>query len=365
MIRRQLILFDDKSTDYRIGSGAFEELSRMVAGVVVKPKRAVLLTDTSLVGTFAVDVLRSLTDAGFAVTDLALPAGEHVATLEYASQLFDCLASAHLTRDDAVVALGGAELCALAMFCGRTWCEGTPVVLLPTTLDAMCTVATRMRPLDVHGARGAVEVPARASMVVCDLDCLADAVPDALRLGYVELLSSAFMESRRVWEHFGEILPDVLAGDDDALTSSLTSAQSARCSVVKAPNPSTRSAMEYGVFSARALQKLVGRRDVPWYRYLAEGMRFEARLAVDVLDCAVDDVFEIDDRLEDMGVEELSFDLDPADFIAEIKRQRFMRSNRFMLALPRYPGTIRLSTIDDEVLERHATAFLDSRREPL
>lgn len=336
----------------------------MVKGVVTKPKRAVLLTDTRLARTHAVELMRQLVDAGFSVTDLSLPAGERVATVEYAFQLYDALASSHLTQDDVVVGLGSVELCSLAMFCGRTWCSGTPVVLIPSTLDAMCTVSTRMEALDVPGSRCAVEVPARASLVVCDLDYLDDSDGDSLRLGYIELCSSAFMESRRVWDHFGEILPEVLAGDEGALTSALTSAQSARCAVVKAPNPSTRSAMDFGLFSGRALEKLDGGR-LPWFRYLAEGMRFEARLAVDVLDCAVDDVFEIDDRFEDMGVEEAPLELEPAEFIAELKRQRFRVSNRFMLSLPRYPGTIRLSNVDDEVLERHAAAFLESRRELL
>ena len=36
-----------------------------------------------------------------------------------------------------------------------------------------------------------------------------------------------------------------------------------------------------------------------------------------------------------------------------------------MLSLPKRPGTIRLSSVDDEVLARHAEAFLASRAELL
>ena len=43
MIRRQLINFQNRSVDVRVGLGAFEELSRMFASVVGKPKRAMVV----------------------------------------------------------------------------------------------------------------------------------------------------------------------------------------------------------------------------------------------------------------------------------------------------------------------------------
>ena len=39
-------------------------------------------------------------------------------------------------------------------------------------------------------------------------------------------------------------------------------------------------------------------------------MRFEARLAHDACDFDIDYVFEVDDCLEDFGIEELAFDLE-------------------------------------------------------
>ena len=94
-------------------------------------------------------------------------------------------------------------------------------------------------------------------------------------------------------------------------------------------------------------------------------MRFEARLAHDVCDFDIDYVFEVDDCLEDFGIEELAFDLEPAAYIEEFRRQQFVRSNRSMLPLPAALGAIRLTSVEDEVLERHAHAYLASRKELL
>ncbi len=68
------------------------------------------------------------------------------------------------------------------------------------------------------------------------------------------------------------------------------------------------------------------------------------------------------DHLEDLGIGELSFDIDPAEFIEALRAERVRVANRCQLALPKYPGVIRLSSIDDEVLERHARAFIASRQ---
>ena len=43
MIRRQLINFQNRSVDVRVGLGAFEELPRMFASAVGKPKRAMVV----------------------------------------------------------------------------------------------------------------------------------------------------------------------------------------------------------------------------------------------------------------------------------------------------------------------------------
>ena len=146
------------------------------------------------------------------------------------------------------------------------------------------------------------------------------------------------------------------------MVDALCMAQTARSSVIKAANPSARNALEFGVTTARALRSCLGDA-IPAYQLLAEGMRFEARLAVDAFGFDIDDVFSLDDRLDDLGVEELPFELEFDRFLTALKETRFKRSNRFMFSLPRHVGTVRYATVEDDVLERHARAYLASRAE--
>ena len=194
---------------------------------------------------------------------------------------------------------------------------------------------------------------------MCDLDRVREADPEDLKLGYAVLVGTMLSSSKSRWNQFTETVPEILAGEEVALVNAVQWSQTARKDVLVATNPSARH--------ARTLRACLGdaASQVPVYQLLSEGMRFEARLAHDACDFDIDYVFEVDDCLEDFGIEELAFDLEPAAYIEEFRRQQFARSNRSMLPLPAALGAIRLTNIEDEVLERHAHAYLASRKELL
>lgn len=363
MIRRQLINFQNRSVDYRLGFGALEELSRMLSSAVGRPRKALLVATAPEFDTYGETVRRSLADAGFAFEELVLDTVD-VADMDHASRLFDALDAAGITADDLIVALGGAPVCSLASWAGEMWCGRTESLLVPTTLDAMVTVATTMEPISTASGAPLVSLSPQPAVVCCDLDMVKAATPEELKPGYVKLVGTILASSLTRWNQFGESLGELLIDDELALVNALQWSQSSRRDVLMATNPSARHALTFGEPCAHALRRCQGD-DIPWYRLLAEGMRFEARLAHDVSDFDVDDVFELDDRLDDLGIEELAFDLDANTFIEAFRSEHFRRTNRFMFALPACPGAIRLSVVEDDVLERHAEAYLASRRELL
>ncbi len=360
MIRRQLISFGAKSTDFRMGYGALSEFSRMVSHVVATPKRSLVVTREDLEEGAGLEVSRALIDAGFSVDVLMLPAEGSASTLERAMELYGKLDACGITMDDVVVGFGDSDLCALTGFCARTWCGGTSYALVPTTLDAMATAATSSVALDLGASREMASVEPRAALVVCDLDLVRSCDHDSLLLGFVDLLAASLIDSRRQWDRFGGLVEGLVEGDEVALLDTLGMAQTSRAAVINSSNPSARNALQFGVTTGRALREALGE-GVAWYRLLAEGMRFEARLAHDVCGLEIDDVFDLDDRLEDLGIAELPFALSRDRFVEALKSTRFKRTNRFMFSLPRHPGTVRFTVVDDDVLERHADAYLAAR----
>lgn len=367
MIRRQLINFQNRSVDVRVGLGAFEELSRMFASAVGKPKRAMVVWNAAVSERFGEVVDHALVDAGFAVSQLLLEVSPDGATLSDADVVFGALSANGITCDDLVVAIGDAATCSVVCWCANQWCGRTECALLPTTFDAMLTVATTMEPLVASGdhALPAIAVRPEPGLVVCNLDLVREAGPEDLKLGYAVLVGTMLSSSKSRWNQFSETVPEILAGEEVALVNAVQWSQTARKDVLMATNPSARHALDFGKTGERTLRVCLGNAavQVPAYQLLSEGMRFEARLAHDACDFDIDYVFEVDDCLEDFGIEELAFDLEPEAFIAEFRRQQFARSNRTMLPLPAALGAIRLNAVDDDVLERHAAAYLASRKE--
>ena len=340
-----------------------------VASAVGKPKRAMVVWNDATSERFSEIVEHALVDAGFAVSPLVLEVSPAGATLADADSIFGALSANGITCDDLVVAVGDAATCSVVSWCANQWCGRTECALLPTTFDAMLTVATTMKPLIASSANAlpAIAFRPEPGLVVCDLDLVREADPEDLKLGYAVLVGTMLSSSKSRWNQFTETVPEILAGEEVALVNAVQWSQTARKDVLMATNPSARHALDFGMTGERTLRVCLGdaASQVPAYQLLSEGMRFEARLAHDACDFDIDYVFEADDCLEDFGIEELAFDLEPGAYIEEFRKQQFARSNRSMLPLPAALGAIRLTNVEDEVLKRHAHAYLASRKELL
>ena len=362
-LRRLLLNFGSRSVDFRIGPEALGELKKLARGAVGVPLRCVVVTDGALAGEELLSFKRSLIDAGFTVSLYEVTPGA-TATLEGATGVFDAFGGAGLTRDDLVVALGAAPVCALAAFCAKLWCEGTPCLIVPTTLDAFVTAATAGPVFSTSATQGLVTLRPEPSLVLADTSFVRAAAPADRVLGYALLLGAHLADSKRAWTRFIEDAPRIAAGDELALIQAVCTSQTARRLVINAANPSSRHALDFGMTTARALRACLGE-GPSWGSLVAEGMRFEARLGVEASTFSVDDMFAVDDAFADLGVDELAFQLDVDEFVAAIRSDQARRSNRQHFALPKTVGSIRLGAVDDELLRAHAEAFLASRAELL
>ena len=355
-IRRKLLNFGTRSTDLRFGCGAFSELSKMLAGAVGRPCRSFMVADADLPEDLVLNVRRSLIDAGYRVDEVALD-GESASSFATVGGLFAHLASFGLTAEDLVVGVGSAPVCSISAYIARSWCGGSACALVPTTLDAMIMTPTQMVPLSVGVHDAGVSLAPEVGLVICDLDLVRAFDSKRNGLGYALMCAASLAESRKRWESF----ESTVAGSEVSLMEAFTSAHTSRMNTAKSASPSARRAFMYGDTTARALAACLKDPSIPGYRLYAEGMRFEARLAVDVCEFPVDEMFALDDRLEDLGIEELQFSIEPEAFVEAVHAERFRRSNRFQFALPKHPGIIRLASVDDDIFERHARAFLASR----
>ena len=125
--------------DVRIGAtvlGGLGESVRRLDGVGQAP-HLLVLTDSNVGPLYLEEAKSSLKAAGFRVSDIVVPAGEDSKSLAVAGEIWSAMASLGLTRDCAVVALGGGVVGDLAGFVASTYMRGIPFVQVPTSLLAM------------------------------------------------------------------------------------------------------------------------------------------------------------------------------------------------------------------------------------
>ena len=122
--------------DVRIGATVLSGLGesvRRLDGVGQAP-HLLVLTDSNVGPLYLEEAKSSLRAAGFRVSDIVVPAGEDSKSLAVAGEIWSAMASLGLTRDCAVVALGGGVVGDLGGFCAASYMRGIDFVNCPTTV---------------------------------------------------------------------------------------------------------------------------------------------------------------------------------------------------------------------------------------
>ena len=189
-----------RSYEVKIGRG----LLAAVGGEAVKLTggQAFVVSDETVAPLYLPQVIDSLRQAGLTVSSASVPAGEPSKSVEYYVNLLHLFAAKRLTRSDAVIALGGGVVGDLAGFAAATYLRGVPVIQIPTTLLAMVDSSV--------GGKTAIDLPAgknlvgafhQPSLVLCDPDALNTLPEDVFRDGCAEVVKTAVLFDRELFDH--------------------------------------------------------------------------------------------------------------------------------------------------------------------
>lgn len=181
----------------------FEPLSALGAELSALAEGAVLIvTDETVAPLYLARAYQSLTDAGFRVSTVAVPAGEASKSAENYVNLLNLLAERHFTRTDTVVALGGGVVGDLAGFAAATYLRGIRLVQVPTTLLAMVDSSVGGKTaIDLRAGKNLAGAFHQPALVLCDTATL-DTLPDEIfRDGCAEVLKTAILFDRELFDH--------------------------------------------------------------------------------------------------------------------------------------------------------------------
>src|SRR4051794_2764315 len=122
--------------DVSVGHGLLEQ-----AGVALGQPCRVTVIHPVAMSALAGDLTSRLRGQGFDAQPYEVPDGEAAKSLAVAGGCWDAMGARSMTRNDAIVGLGGGAATDLAGFVAATWLRGVRVVQVPTTLLAMVDAA--------------------------------------------------------------------------------------------------------------------------------------------------------------------------------------------------------------------------------
>lgn len=150
-------------------------------------------------------IAEELETRGAAVTLHEIADAEDGKTLAAAGRCWDLCAEAGLTRQDAIIGLGGGAATDLAGFIAATWMRGIKVVQYPTTLLAMVDAAVGGKTgINTAAGKNLVGSFHEPATVIVDLEVL-DTLPEQeMVAGSAEIIKAGFIADTRILEIYEE-----------------------------------------------------------------------------------------------------------------------------------------------------------------
>ena len=259
-----------------IGRGLLPELIDTMRGT-----GAVAILHPPTIAEHADAVRQALADAGVDAHRVELPDAEDGKTLAVAAFCYEVFGRIGLSRDDAVIGLGGGAVTDLAGFVAATWMRGVRVVHAPTTLLGMVDAAIGGKTgINTEAGKNLVGAFHEPAAVLVDLAML-ETLPHAeLVAGMAEVVKAGFIADPVILELIEAGPPKALDPTSGVLEELVRRAIAVKAEVVsKDPREShLREILNYGHTLGHAIER---RESYRWRHGAAVsvGMVFAAELA--------------------------------------------------------------------------------------
>ena len=184
--------------------------------------------------------------------------------------------------------------------------------------------------------------------------------------GFAEIAKSSFVAPRRsFFEWLRDNADGLVSHDTELLEEIVYMTAEFKASVVSADSTESagvRECLNYGHTLAHAIENAAGYGTIAHGRAVAEGMRFAARLSVEVLGCDVSVVKATDVLLDRLGLPELPW-VAPAERLFNLmKGDKKCRGGQIRFVLLEDIARWKLVSVPDDIIMEHLGAWCAAKR---
>ncbi len=245
--------------------------------VRIPERHVALLCDQRIAPWYAPSLISSLEQGGAKVHLLLVPSGEAAKTLELYARLLSELAQLGLTRDSAVVSLGGGATSDLAGYVAASYLRGIAFYVCPTTLLAMVDASvggkTGVNLPQGKNLVGAFHQPKGVFMDTSTLESLPEAV---FREGAAELFKHGLIHNPDLCQL---VLESGFSAKHPKLETTLAAGVQVKIDIVERDpfEQNVRAFLNFGHTLAHALEAIT-HHAVPHGEAVGYGMHYAALL---------------------------------------------------------------------------------------
>lgn len=171
-----------------IAPGLLDRAGEMIRSVF-RGEKITVVTDSNVEPLYGKQLNDSLTEQGFRVHFIQIPAGETSKCAQQLFRLYDEMLAFGMTRTDLVIALGGGVVGDLAGYAAASLLRGIPFIQIPTTVLAQVDSSVGGKvAIDLPRGKNLVGAFYQPKMVLIDPECLRTLSSRVLADGMAEVI---------------------------------------------------------------------------------------------------------------------------------------------------------------------------------
>ncbi|MDR4505940.1 MAG: 3-dehydroquinate synthase [Candidatus Scalindua sp.] len=318
---------------------------------IIKPGKAVVVTDTTVESLYAKTLLESLSKTNFDVKLVSIEPGEEKKSITMAQNLYEALFDHKVDRKSTIFALGGGVIGDLTGFVAATFMRGVPFVQIPTTLLSQVDSSV--------GGKVAVNHPRGKNMIGCfyqpkavfiDTDTLKTLPKEEMVAGMVEVIKYGMIRDPSFFAYLETHLPQILELDDTSLGEIVYNSCRNKAEIVEIDEKEEgiRAILNYGHTIGHALETLTSFKKYRHGEAVAIGMIYATKIAIS-MDLTDETVLERQETLlKRLGLSLTYHALNPHDIVRTLYQDKKTIGGKLRFVLPTKVGTVIISDKPDD-----------------
>lgn len=274
-------------------------------------------------------------------------AGENHKNLKSVEALYQSFLEQGLERESFITAIGGGTVCDMAAFAACTYMRGIAFGLAPTTLLAQADAGIGGKNgVNFGGLKNIVGVIKQPDFVLCDPTVLGTLPAAEIRNGLAEIIKTAVIGDRKLFNFLEENLENALALEPAALESIITKTIQVKAKIIERDETEKgeRIKLNFGHTLGHAIESV---HRVPHGQAVSIGMSVDLRLSQAKQGLPPEESNRVLEVLKACGLP-VELELDKASLMHALTRDKKKHGECLHLALLKSIGQVEITVVPVE-----------------